>query len=111
MIKSLGKILCLVLMISLLSSVAFAQPQSNPNGPWLLDNQNVSLSSLMTNQQLYDKLIDLEARSHGKMKLEIAGYTNAPYDDLLKPEGYPLYVAKFGRQDEIGNCRLYECSI
>jgi hypothetical protein len=33
------------------------------------------------------------------MKLEIAGYTNAPYDDLLKPEGYPLYVAKFGNAE------------
>lgn len=97
MVKSLGKILFSALILSLLFfSVVYAQPQSNPNGPWLQDNQNVSLSSLMTNQQLYDKLVDLEARSHGKMKLEVAGYTNAPYDNLQKPVGEPLYVVKFG---------------
>lgn len=83
------------------SSAAFANPQSKPNGPYIEDNQNISLSSFMSNKELAAKLQNLEASSKGKMKLEIAGYSN------LSPDGYqteadkgePLWVAKFGDND------------
>lgn len=80
------------------SSVAFATPQSTPNGPYIEDNQNISLSSYMSNEELAKKLQNLERSANGKMKLEIAGYSN------LAPDGYqteaekgePIYLAKFG---------------
>ncbi|MBM7608911.1 hypothetical protein JOD29_002177 [Lysinibacillus composti] len=83
------------------SSAAYAAPQSTPNGPYIEDNQNISLSSYMSNAELTKKLEKLAASSNGKMKLEIAGYTN------LAPDGYqtendkgePIYVAKFGDND------------
>ncbi|MFL0507008.1 M14 family zinc carboxypeptidase [Ureibacillus sp. 179-F W5.1 NHS] len=83
------------------SSAAYANPQSTPNGPYIEDNQNISLSSYMSNAELATKLQKLEASSNGKMKLEVAGYSN------LAPDGYqteadkgePIYVAKFGDND------------
>ncbi|MFC7685238.1 M14 family zinc carboxypeptidase [Ureibacillus sp. GCM10028918] len=83
------------------STAAFAAPQSNPNGPYIEDNQNISLSSYLSNAELAKKLQNLEASSNGKIKLEIAGYSN------LSPDGYqtetekgePIYVAKFGDND------------
>lgn len=83
------------------SSAAYAAPQSTPNGPYIEDNQNISLSSYMSNKELTAKLEKLAASSNGKMKLEIAGYSN------LAPDGYqteadkgePIYVAKFGDND------------
>lgn len=71
-------------------------PQSVPNGPWLQDDQTVSLASIMTNEDLYAKLQHLAEISKGRMTLEVAGYSNAPVDDLMQPVGYPLYVCKFG---------------
>ena len=78
----------------------YAQPQSVPNGPYVEDEQNVSLSSIMTNEELAKKLQDLESRSKGIMQLEIAGYS----DDLGFPDdkmelGYPLFLCKFGKPD------------
>jgi hypothetical protein len=83
------------------ASPAFADPQSKPNGPYIENEQNISLSSYMSNAELKATLEKLEASSKGKMKLEIAGYSN------LAPDGYqteadkgePLYVVKFGDAD------------
>lgn len=88
-------------LVSLLitSTMAYATPQSKPNGPYIENEQNISLSSLMTNQQLYDTLTKIAARSNGKMKLEIAGYSNANPINLMEKKGYPLYVVKFGDAD------------
>ena len=33
------------------SAVSFASPQSKPNGPYIEDNQNISLSSYMSNDK------------------------------------------------------------
>jgi hypothetical protein len=90
-----------LLAFAVCSTLAFAEPQSVPNGPYVEEEQgSVSLSSLMTNQELYDRLHQLEARSKGVMKLEIAGYSNAiNFPDLMEPLGYPLYVCKFGEAD------------
>ncbi|WP_409291338.1 M14 family zinc carboxypeptidase [Peribacillus sp. SCS-37] len=83
------------------STTAWADPQSNPNGPYIENEQNISLASYMSNEDLFKKLQQLESSSKGKMKLDIAGYSN------LAPDGYatgadkgsPLYVAKFGSAD------------
>ncbi|SOC41427.1 M14 family zinc carboxypeptidase [Ureibacillus acetophenoni] len=83
------------------SSAAFATPQSTPNGPYIEDNQNNSLASFMSNEDLAKKLQNLEKSANGKMKLEIAGYSN------LAPDGYqteadkgePIYLVKFGDND------------
>ena len=95
--------LSLISLLALLvcSTIAFAQPQSRPNGPYVEEEQgNVSLSSLMTNEELYDRLHKLRDRSKGVMQLDIAGYSNAiNFPNLNEPLGYPLYVCKFGEAD------------
>ena len=83
------------------SSVAFATPQSTPNGPYIENNQNISLSSYMSNEELAKRLQNFERSANAKMKLKIAGYSN------LAPDGYqteadkgePIYLAKFGDND------------
>lgn len=84
-------ILAASLGLALMTSQAtFASPQSTPNGPYVEKEQNVSLSSVMTNEELQKKLQKLEKSSQGKMQLDIAGHSN---------EGEPLYVAKYGDND------------
>ncbi|AGE21013.1 MULTISPECIES: M14 family zinc carboxypeptidase [Geobacillus] len=84
-----------------LSSPVFADPQSRPNGPYVEDSQNISLSSFMSNEELAATLQKLEAASQGKMKVEIAGYSNWAPDGYKTAEdkGYPLYLVKFGDAD------------
>ncbi|KJS10367.1 MAG: hypothetical protein VR67_18915 [Peptococcaceae bacterium BRH_c8a] len=92
-------VLSIIVSFSLLCTSAFAAPQSNPNGPWVEDNQNVSLSSVMTNAELYKTLEKLEAVSKGKMELELVGYSDALNGDLMEELGYPLYLCKLGNPD------------
>ncbi|TCN20395.1 M14 family zinc carboxypeptidase [Mesobacillus foraminis] len=84
-----------------LSTPAFADSQSKPNGPYIENEQNISLSSYMSNEQLTNTLKKLEASSKGKMKLEIAGYSNHTLDGYKTEvdKGDPLYVVKFGDAD------------
>ena len=93
--------LTVLLSVFFCATGVFAQPQSRPNGPYVEAEQgNVSLSSIMTNEDLYSKLHQIADRSKGVMKLEIAGYSNAiNFPDLMEPLGYPLYVCKFGVPD------------
>jgi Zinc carboxypeptidase len=91
-------IFCLGLT-TLLYGMAFAEPQSTPNGPWVEDEQNLSLQGIMTNEELYKKLEQIEHASKGRMELEIVGYSDAIYGDLMEPLGYPLYLCKFGDPD------------
>jgi len=88
-----------LVVVMILTPVVFAAPQSIPNGPWVEDEQNVSLSGIMTNEELYEKLEQIEHTSKGKMELEIVGYSDAIYGDLMDPLGYPLYLCKFGEPD------------
>lgn len=84
------------------SSTALAEQQSNPNGPYVENEQNISLSSYMSNEELAKTLQKLETSSKGKMKLEIAGYSNRTLDGYKTEEekGDPLYVVKFGDADQ-----------
>lgn len=96
LIRTLGLVLGFFMI---LSPMAFAKPQSTPNGPWVEDEQNVSLSGIMTNEELYKRLEQIQHTSHGRMELEIVGYSDAIYGDLMEPLGYPLYLCKFGEPD------------
>ena len=89
----LGLALAFLLM---LSPMALAAPQSLPNGPWVEDEQNVSLQGIMTNEELYKNLQQIEHTSKGRMQLVIAGYSDAINGDLMQPLGWPLYLCKFG---------------
>ncbi|SES75829.1 Zinc carboxypeptidase [Salinibacillus kushneri] len=98
--KRLSKVVVpttLAFTLSMAASVS-ADPQSIPNGPYIEDDQNISLSSYMSNEELYEKLQRLEEKSKGKMQLDIAGYSNQSPDGYTtdEEEGEPLYVVKFG---------------
>lgn len=88
-----------LLCLMFTNTVLWATPQSIPNGPWVEDEQNVSLSGIMTNEELYAKLEEIEHTSKGRMELEIVGYSDAIYNDLMEPLGWPLYLCKFGEPD------------
>lgn len=92
------------------TSLAFANDnngnnQSRPNGPYVELEQNLSISSFLSNSQLKSKLEQFEKTSKGTMTLEIAGFSNrypeSPnkvVDQTTEDLGFnnPLYVAKFG---------------
>lgn len=84
-----------------LSTTALAVPQSKPNGPYVEDEQTISLSSYMSNEELAKTLQKLEQSSKGKMKLEVAGYSNQSPDGYQTEtvKGEPLYIVKFGDAD------------
>ena len=71
--------------------IAFADPQSIPNGPWIQDEQTVKLEALTSMEELQKKLFNIYARSKGRMEVEIAGETTL---------GFPIYLAKFGKADD-----------
>ena len=97
--KFLARLGLALVFFLILSPMAFAAPQSLPNGPWVEDEQNVSLQGIMTNEELYKKLEQIEHTSKGKMELEIVGYSDAINGDLMEPLGCPLYLCKFGEPD------------
>jgi hypothetical protein len=82
----------LSLILLFLSSPVHAQPQSIPNGPWVEAEQTVQLQAFLTVDELEKKLLGIEARSKGRLKVEVAGYSATL--------GYPIFVAKFGEPDE-----------
>jgi hypothetical protein len=89
--KALGYILTSGLLAStLVATSAFAGPTTTPNGPWVQDEQNLSFESFMSNEQLEEKLKQIEHSAKGKMVLEQFGTSN---------DGNPLFVAKFGDND------------
>ena len=53
----------LLLGAGLLPSLAAA---AQPNGPWVNEQQQVSLEGFMSNAQLYDQLASLARRSGGR---------------------------------------------
>ena len=81
-----------ILSLLLLSSLVLATPQTVPNGPWVQPEQTVQLQKFYTIEELGKKLLDIEAHSKGRLRVEEAGYSATL--------GYPIYVAKFGEPDE-----------
>ncbi|HEX2771775.1 MAG TPA: M14 family zinc carboxypeptidase [Micromonosporaceae bacterium] len=75
------------LVISTVATPAQADPHTIPNGPWVQDNQNVSLSRLHSYEELVKSLRQIEQRSQGRISLETIGKSN---------EGRDIYLAKVG---------------
>ena len=75
-----------LICIVLVSGLAYAEPQSIPNGPWVNPEQPINLEAFMSNEELEKKLAQIEARSKGKMSLDLAYSTT----------GLPIYIVKFG---------------
>ncbi|HET8661738.1 MAG TPA: M14 family zinc carboxypeptidase [Micromonosporaceae bacterium] len=69
------------------ASPAQADPQTVPNGPWVEDNQHVSLERLHSYEELVKALHQLEQRSQGRISLDVVGQSN---------EGRDIYLAKIG---------------
>jgi hypothetical protein len=69
---------------------ALAESDITPGGPWITDNQNVSLKRLNDYPQLVKKLEQIEKTSKGLVELEVIGETN---------EGRDIYLAKIGDPD------------
>ena len=61
-----------LLAVSLSAGPAPAEPQSTPNGPWLTDEQTVSLSGLHSYEQLWATLEDVERAAQGVITLSAA---------------------------------------
>ncbi len=61
---------------------------AQPNGPWINEQQQVSLEGFMSNAQLYDQLAGLARRSGGSLTLEQAGSSG---------EGRPIWLARLGQ--------------
>lgn len=72
-------------------TVALADPQSKPNGPWVTDEQEVRLAALLSYEQLWDTLERIEQSSHGAMTL-----TSAPRQSNT---GRDIPVASIGTGD------------
>lgn len=64
---------------------------AEPNGPWVTDEQNVSLEGFMSNEQLYDQLAALARRSKGVLALEQIGTSG---------KGRPIWLARLGTADK-----------
>ena len=69
------------------ASSVLAKTKIVPGGPWITDNQNVSLERLNDYPQLVKKLKQIEKTSKGVVELEVIGDTN---------EGRNVYLAKIG---------------
>jgi predicted deacylase len=67
---------------------AHADPQTVPNGPWVQENQQVSLSRLATYEELVKDLRQIEQQTQGRVSLQTVGRSN---------EGRDLFLAKVGR--------------
>lgn len=97
------KIVCAFVMLVftslLLSSAVLADtPPSIPAGPWLVPDQEKRLDRLMTNEEVEERLFDIEARSKGRLEVEQIG-TSAT--------GWPIYVAKFGKADDEDKVKVF----
>ncbi|SDH24291.1 Zinc carboxypeptidase [Pseudomonas benzenivorans] len=64
---------------------------AQPNGPWITEQQNVSLEGFMSNEQLYDRLAGLARRSAGALSLEQTGSSG---------QGQPIWLARLGSPDK-----------
>jgi hypothetical protein len=70
-----------------LPPIAYADPQSRPNGPWVQPEQTVQKVALTANVDLGPKLEQIASRSNGRMAVEVAGHSAT---------GWPIHLARFG---------------
>jgi hypothetical protein len=75
------------LSVAALSAPAAGAQQSIPNGPWIQPEQEVRLEALISNEGLGKVLRQIEARSRGRLAIEVVGHSAT---------GWPIYLAKLG---------------
>jgi hypothetical protein len=88
MIRRLTLIVAGVALLIAAAAPAQADPQTIPNGPWVQDNQNISLERLHSYAELVKALHQIERQSKGRVSLETIGRSN---------EGRDIFLAKVGR--------------
>ena len=72
------------------AGLAFAAPQSKPNGPWITPTQNVSLEGFESYEQLTAKLMQIEKRSKGLVEIDSVAVTG---------EGRDVWLVKIGNEE------------
>jgi hypothetical protein len=75
------------LSVTMLGAPVAGAQQSIPNGPWIQPEQEVRLDALTSNEGLGKVLRQIEARSRGRLAVEVAGRSAT---------GWPIYLAKLG---------------
>jgi hypothetical protein len=77
------------LLLCLSFSSVFANSDIVPGGPWITDNQNVSLERLSSYPELVMQLQQIEQTSKGLVQLEVIGKSNQGRDIYLAKAGNP----------------------
>jgi hypothetical protein len=85
------KIIVIALVFSFISTgIAFSEPQSKPNGPWLTPDQKVILEGFESYEQLTSKLMQIEKRSKGLVEIDSVAITG---------EGRDVWLVKIGNEE------------
>ncbi|HEY5674874.1 MAG TPA: M14 family zinc carboxypeptidase [Malonomonas sp.] len=100
--------LCIVMMaipalLGLLASMVLAKTDIVPGGPWLTDNQHVSLERLSSYPELVMQLQQIEKTSKGLVQLEVIGTSNQGRDIYLAKAGNPQNPAVMIITQQHGN--------
>jgi hypothetical protein len=85
------KIIVIALVFAFISTgIAFSEPQSKPNGPWLTPDQKVILEGFESYEQLTSKLMQIEKRSKGLVEIDSVAITG---------EGRDVWLVKIGNEE------------
>jgi hypothetical protein len=85
------KIMVIALVFAFISTgIAFSEPQSKPNGPWLTPDQKVILEGFESYEQLTSKLMKIEKRSKGLVAIDSVAITS---------EGRDVWLVKIGNEE------------
>lgn len=102
----------LALLGALQATPVRAEPQSTPNGPWLTDSQEVSLSALRSYDQLWATLRQLEQASQGTMTLSTAPRRSNTGRDIpvatigSGPKGIMIIAQQHGDEYIVSNAAI-----
>ncbi|MGH3646551.1 MAG: M14 family zinc carboxypeptidase [Micromonosporaceae bacterium] len=88
MLRTLTTAVATAAILTVTATGASAGPQTTPNGPWLEEQQHVSLERLHSYEELVKALRQIQRQTSGRVSLETIGTSN---------EGRDLYLAKVGR--------------
>ncbi len=85
------KIIVIAVVFAFISTgIAFSEPQSKPNGPWLTPDQKVILEGFESYEQLTSKLMQIEKRSKGLVDIDSVAITG---------EGRDVWLVKIGNEE------------
>ena len=85
------KIIVIAVVFAFISTgIAFSEPQSKPNGPWVTPDQKVILEGFESYEQLTSKLMQIEKRSKGLVEIDSVAITG---------EGRDVWLVKIGNEE------------